>query len=71
MIGNKTILTEVTPKSCQCGSCSNCPAIFLGSDGNYYLIGELVDASAMGVDKRLSEKEVLIKVPARLIDDKA
>jgi len=59
---------EVTPKDMKCVA-GPCPGIYT-KEGNYLIIGEQVDPKEVGLEKKVGEGEVLIKVPKKLIDEK-
>ena len=58
---------EVTPKDMICGV-GPCPAIFDSKEG-YLIIGTKLDQKEFGLEKKVAEDEVLIRVPKRLIDE--
>lgn len=63
-------LTEVTPKSVSCPPMGTCPAIFRTDDGKYLIIGAVADANDQASTRgRVGDGEVMIEVPAELIDD--
>lgn len=45
-----------------------CPTIEK-REGSYLIVGELVKAEEFGLEKKVGEGEVLIKVPMKLIDE--
>ena len=60
---------ELTPKKMMCGI-KVCPAIFETNKKSYAVIGKVLNAKALGIDKRIGKDEVLIEVPKKLIDKK-
>lgn len=60
---------ELTPKEHVC-VVGPCPAIFETNNGSYAIIGKVLDARKLGVDKRIGKNEVLIEVPKKIVDDK-
>lgn len=77
---------EITPKEMGCiaGACPSiyeltsedmkcavgpCPGIYENKE-TYLIIGEQVDPKEVGLEKKVGEGEVLIKVPKKLIDKK-
>jgi len=60
---------EVTPKSMICGLAGVCSGIYK-DEGNYLIIGKQVNPKEFGLEKKVGEGEVLIKVPKKLIDEK-
>ena len=61
-------LIDRTPKEMQC--CGGaCPSVFGDEIDNYYIIGKVVDAKSLGLEKKVGDGEVLIKVPKELIDN--
>ena len=63
-----SIYEEVTPKNMQC-VLTACPQIHKGND-SYLIVGEQVNPSDVGLEGKVGEGEVLIKVPKTLIDRK-
>ncbi|MFH1451763.1 MAG: hypothetical protein ABIF88_01160 [archaeon] len=62
---------EVTPESEKCGV-GPCPGIYRAEkvgEESYLIIGKKVNPSEAGLEEKVAEDEVLIKVPIRLIDD--
>lgn len=59
---------ELTPEENQC-LITACPSVFGDEKDNYYIVGKVVDAKSLGLEKRVGEGEVLIKVPKELIDN--
>ena len=57
---------DVTPKKMRCGT-GVCPAIHKIEE-SYLIIGELINPADAGLEKKVGEGEVLIKVPRKLID---
>ena len=59
---------EITPENMKCiaGACSG----IYEDKGTYLIIGEQVDPKKVGLEKKVGEGEVLIKVPKKLIDEK-
>ena len=45
-----------------------CPQIYETSDGNYLIVGDVVDSEDAGLAERVNSDEMLIKVPRKLID---
>ena len=80
------ILREITPKIMRCGiaACSSIyeitpkdmrcavgPCLGIYKDGgNYFIIGKQVNPKEFGLEKKVGEREVFIKVPKELIDEK-
>jgi len=62
------IYKEVTPKDMNCLTCA-CPQIHKGND-SYLIIGEQVNPSEVGLEKKVGDGEALIRVPKDLIDKK-
>lgn len=73
-------LIDRTPEEMQCiiGGCpqiyeecvlGGCPTIIDKDDGNYYIVGIQVEPKDFGLEKKVGEGEVLIKVPKGLIDN--
>jgi len=62
------IYKELTPKSMSC-IVGSCPQIH-ERDDNYLIIGEQVNPSDVGLEEKVGQGEVLIKVPKKLIDEK-
>ena len=59
---------ELTPKNMRC-AVGPCLAIYK-EEGNYLIIGEQVDPKEVGLEKKVGEGEVLIKISKELIDEK-
>jgi hypothetical protein len=45
-----------------------CPSIFGNETDNYYIIGKVVDAKSLGLEKKVGKDEMLIAVPKGIID---
>ena len=62
------IKKELTPKNTMCGNCcEQCPAIFETDNNSYLVIGKVVDANELGVEKRIGKDEVLVEIPKGLL----
>ena len=80
---NKYKLRELTPENMSC-AVFNCPAIYevetecviggcptIKEHGDSYLIaGQKVNPKDFGLEGKVGDNEVLIKVPKKLIDEK-
>ncbi len=62
-------LEDITPREMICSPFPGCPSIYKDKDC-YLIIGEKVDPSKVGLEGKVGEDEVLIKVPKKLIDEK-
>ena len=60
---------ELTPGLEMC-MVSCCPAIFETNKKTYAVIGKILNAKELGIDKRIGKNEVLIEVPKNIIDKK-
>ena len=61
---------EETPKVMECVG-SFCPRIYSEEDkGHYLIVGERIDPKEFGLEEKVSQTEVLVRVPKKLIDDK-
>lgn len=61
---------EETPRSMEC-FIGACPRIYSEeSEGHYLIVGERIDPQEFGLVEKVSESEVLIRVPKKLIDNK-
>ena len=67
-VGACPAIYELTPKENQC-VIGGCPSVFGDETDNYYIIGKVVDAKSLGLEKKVGKGEVLIKVPKELIDN--
>ena len=63
-------LRDLTPVSQKqlCWPLPGCPAIFESDEEHYVIVGELIDPKSLGISDRVSEGEVVIKVPKIIID---
>ncbi|MDD5133168.1 MAG: hypothetical protein PHD81_02415 [Candidatus Nanoarchaeia archaeon] len=66
--GCPAVFKDVTPKTMNC-VIGGCPVIH-STEKNYFIIGEKVNPKDFGLDKKVGNNEVLVKVPKKLIDDK-
>lgn len=66
-----TKLRDLTPASQKqlCFPLPGCPAIFESDDEHYVIIGKLLDSKSLGISDRVSEDEVVIKIPKLIIDE--
>lgn len=60
---------ELTPKWGMC-AVGTCPAIFETNKKSYAVIGKVLNAKDLGIDKRVGKDEVLISIPKKIIDEK-
>ena len=60
------IYEEVTPEKMRCAA-AVCPQIHKGED-NYLIVGEQINPSDFGLEKKVGKGEALIRVPKALID---
>jgi|GEM_PF-1698691 len=58
---------ELTPEKNRC-AIGACPSVFGNETNDYYIVGQQVNPSEVGLGKKVGEGEVLIKVPKELID---
>ena len=70
MVKDLKIGKELTPKEMACPPFGGCPAIFRTNNKTYAIIGKVLDAKELGIDKRIGKNEVLIEVPEKLINKK-
>jgi len=59
---------EITPENQQCGV-GACPSIHNFKD-HYLIIGEKVNPKLVGLENKVGEGEVLIKIKKEIIDNK-
>jgi hypothetical protein len=70
LLGGCPKIYEVTPENQRCISTA-CPSIHQEDEqGNYLIVGKVVNPSEFGLEGKVGEGEVLIKVPKALIDEK-
>jgi len=66
-IGSCPGVYEVTPEDMKC-SLIACPSAY-GIENDYLIVGKKVEAKEFGLEKKVGEGEVLIRVPKKLIDN--
>ena len=59
---------RITSKEMQC-AIGACPEIYQDSEDNYFVIGTQINPEDAGLENKVGEGEVLIKVPKALIDN--
>ncbi len=61
---------EETPKVMEC-FIGACPRIYSEEDqGHYLIVGERIDPKEFGLEEKVSQTEVLVRVPRKLIDER-
>lgn len=60
---------ELTPKEMSCVGAIACKGIYR-TEESYLIIGEKIKPEDFGLEKKVGENELLIKVPKKLIDEK-
>ena len=68
MIGACPKIYEQSSESKECIAVG-CPEVIEAKD-NYLIIGERIDPKEFGLEGKVSQTEVLVRVPRKLIDDK-
>lgn len=59
---------EITPEDMGCGIGIGCPGVYDGIGDDYLIIGEKVSPSDFGLEKKVGEGEVLIRISKIIID---
>ena len=60
---------EITPDSEMCTSML-CPGIYDGLENDYIIVGSQIDPKEVGLEEKVGDGEVLIKISKKIIDNK-
>jgi len=62
------IIRDLTPNEFQC-LVGTCPSVY-GSEKDYFIVGEKVNPEDIGLQEKVGEGEVLIRIKKEIIDHK-
>ncbi len=69
IIGGCPGIYEATPEALQC-LIGGCPSIYREGDEVYLIVGTKIDPKKVGLEGKVGEREALIAVPRKLIDER-